>query len=139
MFLAAVVLSIGSTAILFKVLEDMGRMESTSAILMIYIYTGNRRLDCNRDNKRDALRVVSGSFEFGEIMVMTIGRIGLFIGGTIFCVRRSCRAPIILTHRQAGALRDNYHFFPSELRLALRFSPRTNFAFLRRLALFSLV
>jgi hypothetical protein len=30
-------------------------------------------------------------------------------------------------------------FFPSELRLALRFSPRTNFAFLRRLALFSLV
>gem|GEM_PF-5459547 len=34
MFLAAV-LSIGSTAILVKVLEDMGRMESTSAILMI--------------------------------------------------------------------------------------------------------
>src|SRR5215218_6261990 len=27
--------------------------------------------------------VVSGSFEFGEIL-MTIGRIGLFIGGTIF-------------------------------------------------------
>jgi Kef-type K+ transport system membrane component KefB len=34
MFLAAVVLSIGSIAILVKVLEDMGRMESTSAILM---------------------------------------------------------------------------------------------------------
>jgi CPA2 family monovalent cation:H+ antiporter-2 len=34
MFLAAV-LSIGSTAILVKVLEDMGRMESTSTILMI--------------------------------------------------------------------------------------------------------
>jgi monovalent cation:H+ antiporter-2, CPA2 family len=34
MFLAAV-LSIGSTAILVKVLEDMGRMESTSAILVI--------------------------------------------------------------------------------------------------------
>jgi Kef-type K+ transport system membrane component KefB len=34
MFLAAV-LFIGSTAILVKVLEDMGRMESTSAILMI--------------------------------------------------------------------------------------------------------
>jgi hypothetical protein len=27
--------------------------------------------------------VVSGSFEFGEILMMTIGRIGLFIGGTI--------------------------------------------------------
>jgi Kef-type K+ transport system membrane component KefB len=35
MFLATVVLSIGSIAILVKVLEDMGRMESTSAILMI--------------------------------------------------------------------------------------------------------
>jgi monovalent cation:H+ antiporter-2, CPA2 family len=34
MFLAAA-LSIGTTAILVKVLEDMGRMESTSAILMI--------------------------------------------------------------------------------------------------------
>jgi hypothetical protein len=81
--------------------------------------------------------VVSGSFEFGEIL-MTIGRIGLFITGTIFCVRRPCHAPIILGHRQAGALRDNYIiFFPSELRLALRSSPRTNLAFLRRLALFS--
>jgi hypothetical protein len=54
--------------------------------------------------------VVSGSFEFGEIL-MTIGRIGLFLSEEPFCLRRPCHAPIILAHRQARALRDNYHFF----------------------------
>jgi CPA2 family monovalent cation:H+ antiporter-2 len=80
MFLAAA-LSISSTAIIVKVLEDMGKMESTSAILMIGVLVIE---DIVAIVILSAIHsgVVSGSFEIGQIM-FTIGKIALFIGGTI--------------------------------------------------------
>ena len=80
MFLAAA-LSISSTAIIVKVLEEMGRLESTSAILMIGVLIIE---DLVAIVILSAMHsgVVSGSFEIGQILT-TIGKIGLFIGGTI--------------------------------------------------------
>ena len=56
----------------------MGRMESTSAILMIGIILVIEDLIAIVIISAMHSGVVSGSFEFGEIL-MTIGRIGLFI------------------------------------------------------------
>jgi CPA2 family monovalent cation:H+ antiporter-2 len=80
MFLAAA-LSISSTAIIVKVLEDMGKIESTSAMLMIGVLVIE---DLAAILIISAMHsgIVSGSFEFTEIL-MTMGEIGLFIGGTI--------------------------------------------------------
>jgi len=80
MFLAAA-LSISSTAIIVKVLEEMGKMESSSAILMIGVLVIE---DLAAILIISAMHsgIVSGSFEITEIMV-TMGEIGLFIGGTI--------------------------------------------------------
>jgi K+:H+ antiporter len=80
MFLAAA-LSISSTAIIVKVLEDMGKIESTSAILMIGVLVIE---DLAAILIISAMHsgIVSGSFEFTEILT-TMGEIGLFVGGTI--------------------------------------------------------
>jgi monovalent cation:H+ antiporter-2, CPA2 family len=80
MFLAAA-LSISSTAIIVKVLEDMGKIESTSAILMIGVLVIEDLVAILIISAMHS-GIVSGSFEFTEIM-MTMGEIGLFIGGTI--------------------------------------------------------
>jgi CPA2 family monovalent cation:H+ antiporter-2 len=80
MFLAAA-LSISSTAIIVKVLEDMGKIESTSAILMIGVLVIEDLVAILIISVMHS-GIVSGSFEFTEILV-TMGEIGLFIGGTI--------------------------------------------------------
>lgn len=80
MFLAAA-LSISSTAIIVKVLEDMGRMEATSSLLMIGILVIEDIVAVVMISAMHS-GVVSGSFEFSQIL-LTIGQIGLFIGGTI--------------------------------------------------------
>jgi monovalent cation:H+ antiporter-2, CPA2 family len=80
MFLAAA-LSISSTAIIVKVLEEMGKMENTSAILMIGVLVIEDLVAIVIISAMHS-GVVSGSFEATQILY-TIGRIGLFIGGTI--------------------------------------------------------
>lgn len=80
MFLAAA-LSISSTAIIVKVLEDMGKMEATSSILMVGVLVIEDLVAVVMISAMHA-GVVSGSFDFVEIAT-TIGRIALFIGGTI--------------------------------------------------------
>jgi CPA2 family monovalent cation:H+ antiporter-2 len=80
MFLAAA-LSISSTAIIVKVLEDMGKIETTSAILMIGVLVIEDLVAIVIISAMHS-GVVSGSFAFTEIVV-TMGKIVLFIGGTI--------------------------------------------------------
>ena len=80
MFLAAAI-SISSTAIIVKVLEDMGKIETTSAILMIGVLVVEDLVAIVILSAMHA-GIVNGSFEFTQIL-MTIGKIGLFIGGTI--------------------------------------------------------
>jgi monovalent cation:H+ antiporter-2, CPA2 family len=80
MFLAAA-LSISSTAIIVKVLEDMGRMEATSSILMIGVLVIEDLVAVVMISAMHA-GVVSGSFDLFQVLT-TIGKIGLFIGGTI--------------------------------------------------------
>lgn len=79
-FLAAA-LSISSTAVIVKVLEDMGKMEATSSILMIGVLVIEDLVAVVMISAMHA-GVISGSFDFAEI-ITTIGKIGLFIGGTI--------------------------------------------------------
>ncbi|HKX82303.1 MAG TPA: cation:proton antiporter [Nitrososphaera sp.] len=80
LFLAAA-LSISSTAIIVKVLEDMGRMESSSAMLMIGVLVIE---DIAAIVILSSIHsgVVSGTFEVSQIF-FTLGKIALFIGGTI--------------------------------------------------------
>lgn len=80
MFLAAAI-SISSTAIIVKVLEDMGKIETTSAILMIGVLVVEDLVAIVILSAMHA-GIVNGSFEFTQLL-MTIGKIGLFIGGTI--------------------------------------------------------
>jgi CPA2 family monovalent cation:H+ antiporter-2 len=80
MFLAAA-LSISSTAIIVKVLEDIGKLESTSAVLMIGILVIEDLVAIVIISAMHS-GVISGSFEFIQLLT-TVGRIGLFIGGTI--------------------------------------------------------
>jgi CPA2 family monovalent cation:H+ antiporter-2 len=80
MFLAAA-LSISSTAVIVKVLEDMGKMEATSSILMIGVLVIEDLVAVVMISAMHA-GVVSGSFDIVEL-VTTVGKIGLFIGGTI--------------------------------------------------------
>jgi CPA2 family monovalent cation:H+ antiporter-2 len=80
MFLAAA-LSISSTAIIVKVLEDMGKMEATSSILMIGVLVIEDLVAVVMISAMHS-GVVSGSFDFVQILT-TIGQIALFIGGTI--------------------------------------------------------
>lgn len=80
MFLAAA-LSISSTAIIVKVLEDMGKMEATSSMLMIGVLVIEDLVAVVMISAMHS-GVVSGSFDFVQILT-TIGQIALFIGGTI--------------------------------------------------------
>jgi monovalent cation:H+ antiporter-2, CPA2 family len=80
MFLAAS-LSISSTAIIVKVLEDMGKLERASSVLMIGILVIEDLVAIVIISAMHS-GIVSGSFEFTQLL-STIGRIGLFIGGTI--------------------------------------------------------
>jgi K+:H+ antiporter len=80
MFLAAA-LSISSTAIIVKVLEDLGKIESMSAILMIGVLVIEDLVAILIISAMHS-GIVSGSFEFTEIL-MTMGEISLFVGGTI--------------------------------------------------------
>lgn len=80
MFLAAA-LSISSTAVIVKVLEDMGKMEATSSILMIGVLVIEDLVAVVMISAMHA-GVISGSFDFAEI-ITTVGKIGLFIGGTV--------------------------------------------------------
>ncbi|MEO9294545.1 MAG: cation:proton antiporter [Nitrososphaera sp.] len=80
MFLAAA-LSISSTAVIVKVLEDMGKMEATSSILMIGVLVIEDLVAVVMISAMHA-GVVSGSFDLVEL-ISTVGKIGLFIGGTI--------------------------------------------------------
>jgi CPA2 family monovalent cation:H+ antiporter-2 len=80
MFLAAA-LSISSTAIIVKVLEDLGKIESTSAILMIGVLVIEDLVAILIISAMHS-GIVSGSFEFTEVLV-TMGQIAIFIGGTI--------------------------------------------------------
>jgi CPA2 family monovalent cation:H+ antiporter-2 len=80
MFLAAA-LSISSTAIIVKVLEDMGRMEATSSMVMIGILVIEDLVAVVMISAMHS-GVVSGSFDIMQILT-TIGQIALFIGGTI--------------------------------------------------------
>ena len=80
MFLAAA-LSISSTAIIVKVLEDMGKMEATSSILMIGVLVIEDLVAVVMISAMHS-GVVSGSFDVMQILA-TVGQIGLFIGGTI--------------------------------------------------------
>ncbi|HVX02100.1 MAG TPA: cation:proton antiporter [Nitrososphaera sp.] len=80
MFLAAA-LSISSTAIIVKVLEDMGRIEATPSVLMIGVLVIEDLIAVVMISAMHA-GVISGSFDFVQILT-TIGKIGLFIGGTI--------------------------------------------------------
>lgn len=80
MFLAGA-LSISSTAIIVKVLEDMGKIETTSALLMIGVLVIEDLVAILIISAMHA-GVVSGSFALTEVL-LTMGEIGLFIGGTI--------------------------------------------------------
>ncbi len=80
MFLAAAI-SISSTAIIIKVLEDMGKIETTPAILMIGVLVIEDLIAVVIISAMHA-GVVGGAFQITEIL-MTIGKIALFIGGTI--------------------------------------------------------
>ncbi|MDQ3872836.1 MAG: cation:proton antiporter [Thermoproteota archaeon] len=79
-FLAAA-LSISSTAIIIKVLEEMGKIKTTSAILIIGLLVIE---DLAAIVIISVLHsgIISGSFDFMQILV-TLCKIGLFIGGTI--------------------------------------------------------
>jgi CPA2 family monovalent cation:H+ antiporter-2 len=82
MFLAAA-LSISSTAIIIKVLEDMGKIKSMSAILIIGVLVIEDLVAIVIISVLHS-GIVSGSpsFDFIQIL-MIICEIGLFIGGTI--------------------------------------------------------
>ncbi|HSA98650.1 MAG TPA: cation:proton antiporter [Candidatus Nitrosotenuis sp.] len=80
MFLAAA-LSISSTAIIVKVLEDMGRMETTSALLLTGILVIEDIIAIIMLSTMHSM-VMTGSVEFPVIM-WTIAKIGMFFGATL--------------------------------------------------------
>ncbi len=80
MFLAAA-LSISSTAIIVKVLEDTGRMEATSALLLTGVLVIEDIIAIVMLSTMHST-VMSGSVEFPVIM-WTIAKIGIFFGGTL--------------------------------------------------------
>ena len=80
MFLAAA-LSISSTAIIVKVLEDTGRMETTSALLLTGVLIIEDIIAIVMLSTMHST-VMSGSVEFSVIM-WTIAKIGMFFAGTL--------------------------------------------------------
>ena len=80
MFLAAA-LSISSTAIIVKVLEDTDRMETTSALLLTGVLVIEDIIAIVMLSAMHST-VMSGSVEFSVIM-WTIAKIGMFFAGTL--------------------------------------------------------
>jgi len=80
MFLGAAI-SISSTAIIVKVLEDAGKMESTQAILVIGISVIEDLIAVVIISAMHA-GVLNGTVEFSQI-ALTVAKIGLFMGVTI--------------------------------------------------------
>ncbi|TBR24284.1 MAG: cation:proton antiporter, partial [Candidatus Nitrosotenuis sp.] len=80
MFLAAA-LSISSTAIIVKVLEDTGKMETTSALLLTGVLVIEDIIAIVMLSTMHST-VMSGSVEFSAIM-WTIAKIGMFFAGTL--------------------------------------------------------
>lgn len=80
MFLAAA-LSISSTAIIIKVLEDSGKMETTSALLLTGILVIEDIIAIVMLSTIHST-VVTGSVEFSVIM-WTLAKIGMFFGATL--------------------------------------------------------
>ena len=81
MFLAAA-LSTSSTAIIIKVLEDMGKIKSKSATLIIGVLIIEDLVAIVIISALDSSIIVSGSIDFMQFQ-MIICEIGLFIVGTI--------------------------------------------------------
>ena len=80
MFLAAAI-SVSSTAIIVKVLEEIGKIENISAALMIGVLVIEDLVAIVLISSLHA-GIINGSFDFTHILI-TITKIGLFIGGTI--------------------------------------------------------
>ncbi len=80
MFLAAA-LSISSTAVIVKVLEDTGRMETTSALLLTGVLVIEDLVAIIMISTMHSA-VVTGSIEF-SVMMWTIAKIGMFFAATL--------------------------------------------------------
>lgn len=80
MFLAAAI-SVSSTAIIVKVLEEIGKIENISAALMIGVLVIEDLVAIVLISSLHA-GIINGTFDFTHILI-TITKIGLFIGGTI--------------------------------------------------------
>ena len=80
MFLAAA-LSISSTAIIVKVLEEMGVIEEPSSLLLIGVLVIEDLIAAVLISTLHS-SVLSGAFSFDQ-MLWEIARIGMFIGGTV--------------------------------------------------------
>lgn len=80
MFLAAA-LSISSTAIIVKVLEDRGNMDSTAALVLTGVVVIEDIIAIIMISTMHSI-VVTGSFEF-SVMIWTIAKIGMFFAATL--------------------------------------------------------
>lgn len=80
MFLAAA-LSISSTAVIIKVLEDRGSMETTSGLLLTGVLVIEDIIAIVMISTMHS-GVVTGSFEF-SVLIWTIAKIGIFFAATI--------------------------------------------------------
>lgn len=80
MFLAAA-LSISSTAVIIKVLEDRGSMETTSALLLTGVLVIEDIVAIVMISTMHSA-VISGSFEF-SVLMWTIAKIGIFFAATL--------------------------------------------------------
>ncbi|NOS62131.1 MAG: cation:proton antiporter [Nitrosarchaeum sp.] len=80
MFLAAA-LSISSTAVIIKVLEDRGSMETTSGLLLTGVLVIEDIIAIVMISTMHS-GVVTGSFEF-SVLIWTIAKIGIFFAATL--------------------------------------------------------
>lgn len=80
MFLAAA-LSISSTAVIIKVLEDRGSMETTSGLLLTGVLVIEDIIAIVMISTMHSA-VITGSFEF-SVLIWTIAKIGIFFAATL--------------------------------------------------------
>lgn len=80
MFLAAA-LSISSTAVIIKVLEDRGSMETTSALLLTGVLVIEDIIAIVMISTMHS-GIITGSFEF-SVLMWTIAKIGIFFAATL--------------------------------------------------------
>lgn len=80
MFLAAA-LSISSTAVIIKVLEDRGSMETTSALLLTGVLVIEDIVAIVMISTMHS-GIITGSFEF-SVLIWTIAKIGIFFAATL--------------------------------------------------------